>query len=117
MSGFRVTPFLTGRVGEGVIDGPKKTPTGNSKYVLTDVTLASDESSYSTGSTFVVDGGLAAAYVTPEFGNAIGTFLGSGWPGGWVEEAARRRIEEHPARGGDSQRRIWQLHGHVGPTA
>jgi NAD(P)-dependent dehydrogenase (short-subunit alcohol dehydrogenase family) len=28
--------------------------------------LASDESSYVNGSTFLVDGGISAAYVTPE---------------------------------------------------
>jgi NAD(P)-dependent dehydrogenase (short-subunit alcohol dehydrogenase family) len=30
------------------------------------VFLASDESSYVTATTFLVDGGLSAAYVTPE---------------------------------------------------
>ena len=28
--------------------------------------LASDESSFVTGSTFLIDGGITAAYVTPE---------------------------------------------------
>lgn len=42
--------------------------------------LASDESSYVNAATFVVDGGLTAAYVTPEW------------------EAGRRRRARRPAR-------------------
>ena len=49
-----MTPFPMGRFGEA------------REMAHAALFLASDESSYLIGSTFSVDGGITAAYVTPE---------------------------------------------------
>ena len=43
--------------------------------------LASAESSFVTGTTFLVDGGITAASVTPECGGSYGVWDGNGWDG------------------------------------
>ena len=55
--------------------------------------LASDESSYITASTFMVDGGLSGAYVTPEYWKRSGRRAWSG--------AAAGRIGAGGCRGGE----------------
>lgn len=37
--------------------------------------MASDESSFITGSDFIVDGGLTSAYVTAEWNNFLSLFI------------------------------------------
>ena len=61
--GLKNTPDRVARMYSELLSGYRDLP---AKVVNGALFLASDESSYVNGTSFLVDGGLTAAYVTPE---------------------------------------------------